>query len=113
MSGFLAVVDPAWSADAGGGGKGANEHYALADVSKLAEGYYGARDDNRGDLRTASGARDNTGRDLRTAVCGLARSQGKAWGLGNRFPLVERAVTQEAFGAPGLQGFGAPNRAPS
>lgn len=47
MSGFVAVIDPCWNADAGGGGKGANEHYELADVSRIAEGYYGARDDNR------------------------------------------------------------------
>jgi hypothetical protein len=56
----------------------------------------------------AGTARDDNGRDLRTAARGLDRSKGKAWGLGYRFPLVERAVTQEAFGAPGLQGFGAP-----
>jgi hypothetical protein len=42
---FVAVLDPNWSRDAGGGGRGAQEHYALNTVSKIAEGYYGARDD--------------------------------------------------------------------
>ena len=38
MSGgaFLATMDPPWSADAGGGGKGANEHYPLAGVDGIA-----------------------------------------------------------------------------
>lgn len=37
---FLAVIDPAWSADGGGGGRGANEHYALDDVSGIYESYW-------------------------------------------------------------------------
>lgn len=33
---FLAVCDPNWASDAGGGGKGAQEHYALAGVEAIA-----------------------------------------------------------------------------
>jgi len=36
---FLAVIDPAWAADAGGGGRGAQNHYALDPVVDLALGY--------------------------------------------------------------------------
>jgi hypothetical protein len=43
---FLAVIDPAWGADAGGGGRGAQNHYALDDATGVAEGYYAARDNN-------------------------------------------------------------------
>lgn len=33
---FLSVMDPPWAADAGGGGKGAGEHYPLASVEAIA-----------------------------------------------------------------------------
>lgn len=56
--GFVAVIDPPWSADAGGGGKGANEKYELADVSRIAEGYYGARDDKGARIWPALNTRD-------------------------------------------------------
>ena len=39
MQPFLAVVDPNWSADSGGGGRGAQNHYALDDVDAIAHGY--------------------------------------------------------------------------
>lgn len=41
---FLAVIDPAWGADAGGGGRGAQNHYALAGIDAIAQGYRGARE---------------------------------------------------------------------
>lgn len=44
MRSFLAVIDPPWSRDSGGGGKGANAHYELANPSRIAEGYWKARD---------------------------------------------------------------------
>lgn len=34
---FLAVMDPPWSADTGGGRRGANTHYALAGVDGIAQ----------------------------------------------------------------------------
>lgn len=34
---FLAVMDPPWSADTGGGRRGANTHYALAGVEGIAQ----------------------------------------------------------------------------
>lgn len=34
---FLSVCDPNWSADAGGGGRGAGEHYALSGVDAIAQ----------------------------------------------------------------------------
>ncbi len=36
---FVAVIDPAWDADQGGGGRGAQNHYALDGVDGLAQGY--------------------------------------------------------------------------
>lgn len=42
--GFVAVIDPAWGADAGGGGRGAQNHYALDDVSGMMQRYDEARD---------------------------------------------------------------------
>lgn len=35
---MLRVLDPNWSANSGGGGKGANEHYDLADCAVIAHG---------------------------------------------------------------------------
>ncbi len=69
-----------------------------------------ARDNNRRDLRIAApfvtfAARDNNRRDLGTAVCGLARSKGKDWGLAIPFPVGGTGGDPEASGAPGLQGF--------
>lgn len=36
---FLVVVDPNWSADSGGGGRGADSHYELADTASMAIAY--------------------------------------------------------------------------
>lgn len=36
---FLAVIDPTWSTEAGGGGRGAQRHYALSDADGIAGGY--------------------------------------------------------------------------
>jgi hypothetical protein len=58
VSGFLAVIDPPWGADAGGGGRGAQNHYALDDASGVAEGYYGARDNNGKRIWPALNTRD-------------------------------------------------------
>lgn len=36
---LLAVIDPNWSSDSGGGGRGANEHYALSGIDSIAAEY--------------------------------------------------------------------------
>lgn len=39
MSGLVAVIDPTWPTEAGGGGRGAQNHYALASVDAMALAY--------------------------------------------------------------------------
>jgi hypothetical protein len=39
---FLAVIDPRWKRDSGGGGRGAQNHYSLADIRGLTLDYTGA-----------------------------------------------------------------------
>lgn len=39
MNGLVAVMDPNWKANAGGGGKGANAHYALEGTDAIALSY--------------------------------------------------------------------------
>lgn len=102
---FLVVCDPAWNADAGGGGRGAGEHYALSGVDAIAAA-----------MRTSSAWRDEgpgllwmwatTSAFIAGDAHALARLLGFRPCAGFVWCKVDTTEAEGAFRAPRRMGLG-------